>query len=661
MFDIRPGEHTRTWAMFFYLMFVLFAYYILKPVSRGMFLTKFDVDKLPGLYILIALFGGVLAYLYSRVAARSSLQTAVFWTMSLSVASLVIMWMLVHLPWMVYVLNIWVGLFSIVLVSQGWLVASNLFDAREAKRLYPLLGMAMVLGAAFGGEFTSRTAKLVGTRNLLLASAVMVILAYAAFRVAIAQAPAVKHARAVEEKSADFSFVEMLRDIGRIRHLQIIVAILVVTYLVDTLVEYQFQAMARVGHTGDNLTAFFGQFYGLYLNLTEFIFQLFVTAAVVNRFGVGGTLQIAPWSIAISSVATAVAPSVVSASAVRLTEASTRYTMNRTGMELLYMPLPLELRNRIKAFIDICVDRFSRGIGGVLLIFLTTAGLHLGVKGISMVVMGLCAPWVLLAHIARREYVATIRKRIESRRLNFEEVRLNVTDGATVRLLEATAGGSNPRQAAYALSLLGEAPGYEAGPLLRQLLHSNSPEVREKVFEIALARHDDVVLEAAIASIRAVQSGAPGPLPRSAVAYALALAPDRARLAAELINDPNLAVAAAAIDALRNYSDLASTLITGEWLERMASSGDAGRRALAAAACGAGAWPDKDILNRLIEDPDPATAEAACTAAGQSRDRAYVFTLMAALNRPRVRGVAIAALAAYGPSICGGVERLAAG
>ena len=51
----------------------------------------------------------------------------------------------------------------------------------------------------------------------------------------------------------------------------------------------------------------------------------------------------------------------------RLTEASTRYTLNSTGMELLYMPLPQELRNRMKAFIDICVDRLSRGIGGVLL------------------------------------------------------------------------------------------------------------------------------------------------------------------------------------------------------------------------------------------------------------------------------------------------------
>ncbi len=41
------GEHLRLWSMFLYLLFVLFAYYIVKPVSRAMFLTKFDIDKLP--------------------------------------------------------------------------------------------------------------------------------------------------------------------------------------------------------------------------------------------------------------------------------------------------------------------------------------------------------------------------------------------------------------------------------------------------------------------------------------------------------------------------------------------------------------------------------------------------------------------------------------
>src|SRR3954453_9093648 len=206
MFDIRPGEHLRTWSMFFYLLSVLFAYYILKPVSRAMFLTKFDFDNLPALYILIAAVGGVFAYLYSKLAAKTSLRTAVFVTMALSVASLIAMWALIHFSWMLYVLNVWVSLFSIVLVSQGWLVASNIFDAREAKRLYPLLGMGMVLGAACGGEFTSRTAMVVGTQNLLLASAVMVVIAYLFFRLATSESKGAVHgARAAEAEDTDFS------------------------------------------------------------------------------------------------------------------------------------------------------------------------------------------------------------------------------------------------------------------------------------------------------------------------------------------------------------------------------------------------------------------------------------------------------------------------
>ena len=73
LFDIRKGEYARTSFMSLYLLFVMVAYYILKPVSAAMFLNKFNIDKLPYLYILIAAGGGVLAYLYTRLALRSSL------------------------------------------------------------------------------------------------------------------------------------------------------------------------------------------------------------------------------------------------------------------------------------------------------------------------------------------------------------------------------------------------------------------------------------------------------------------------------------------------------------------------------------------------------------------------------------------------------------
>jgi AAA family ATP:ADP antiporter len=662
MFDIRPGEHVRTWAMFSYLLFVLFAYYIVKPVSRAMFLTKFDVDKLPGLYILIAVFGGLLAYLYSKLATKASLGTAVFWAQAFWVVSLVVMWWLIrmHLPWMIYVLNIWVSLFSIVSVSQGWLVASNIFDTREAKRLYPLLGMGMVLGAAFGGEFTNRTVVLVGTENLLLACALMVILAYLSYLVAVSRAStSLEKARGAQKEQTDFSLGEMLRDVIRIRHLQIIVGMMVVMYLVDTLVEYQFQAMARTGFRGDQLTAFFGQFYGIYLNGVEIIFQLFLTTAVVRWFGVGGTLHISPVAILLSSIATVAAPGVAAASAVRLTEASTRYTLNKTGMELLYMPLPLELRNRIKAFIDICVDRLSRGLGGILLLVLTTTSLHLGVKGIAFVVMALCLPWVLFSHLARREYVAIVRRRLESRRLDLEASRITVTDPATIRLLESVASEApaNPRQAAYALSLLAEAPRYDIRPFLQKLQSSGgswaASEVREKAYEIAARLHFDDLLEPAMNELRAAQADPPNAAPASAVRYILEVSPDRNRLAAELLDDRNPAVVSSAIEALSGHRDFAQELIIQEWLERMAHSEEPARRAAAAAAIGIRGDKGTELLHRLLDDPDHEVTAAAIRSAGRLTSRAYIFALIGRLENLRLRGDAISALAQYGPSICG--------
>jgi AAA family ATP:ADP antiporter len=374
VFDVREGEFIRTTFMTLYLFFVLFAYYILKPVSRALFLSKFDIDKLPHLYVLIACVGGFLAYLYTKVAVRTSLQRALTWTTSLAIVCLVAIWWVLQfkLPWMLYVFNVWVSLFSIVLVSQGWLIAANVFSAREAKRLYGILGLGAVIGAAFGGSFTAWMTRHMEPRGILLASAGLVALSYFAFQVVLRQKGVnLSGAKAAEAEEADFQFADIVKAIGSNRHLQVIMSIITMTFIVDVLVEFQFSAMAKAAYSTEaSLTAFLGSFYGIYLNLITFVLQFFLTTFVVGRFGVGGTLQIMPVAISATSMFTLLAPGLWSTACVRLTEAATRYSFNKTGMELLYLPLPTELKNRTKAFVDIFVDRFGRGLGAVtLLIF----------------------------------------------------------------------------------------------------------------------------------------------------------------------------------------------------------------------------------------------------------------------------------------------------
>src|SRR5947209_14094651 len=92
VFDVRPGEYMRTVCMTLYLMLVLFAYYILKPVSRAIFLDKFDIDKLPWLYILIAAVGGLLAFFYTKLAVKSSLRRAVNIATVFAITVLLVFW-----------------------------------------------------------------------------------------------------------------------------------------------------------------------------------------------------------------------------------------------------------------------------------------------------------------------------------------------------------------------------------------------------------------------------------------------------------------------------------------------------------------------------------------------------------------------------------------
>ncbi len=656
LFDVRPGEYLRTTCLTLYLMLVLFAYYILKPVSRAIFLNKFDIDKLPWLYVLIAAVGGVLAYFYTKMAVNSSLRKAVNVATIFAVVVLAAFWWLIalNINWIVYAFNIWVSLFSIILVSQGWLIAANVFTSREAKRLYGILGVGSVIGAAFGGEFTAFMVRYIGVNNLILACAGMVVLSYIPFWILLKdQGTALAAAKAVNEDDEEFSFSEILGNLRRHRHLQVIMAIMVVTFVIDVLVEYQFNAMAKKAyHSKEDLTAFLGTFYGFWLNLITFVFQFFLTGFVVSRFGVGGTLQIMPASIALASVAALVAPSVLSTAGARLTEASTRYSFNKTGMELLYLPLPLDLRNRTKAFVDIFVDRFARGLGGMLLVVVTTV-LAVPAKYVALIVMVLAIGWMLLSAYAKKEYIATVRKRLEARRLDIDSARVSMDDPGLIAMLEQTTESPNPRQATYALSLLSEASGYKIGPLLGRLIDNAGVEVRLKIFEIAAQAGIPDFIEQANRDLRSARPGENRELVSSAVRYLFSVTPEQRSIAALLLNHPNPTVTEGALRALIAQPDLARELIKDEWLEEAAASADSKRRRLAALAVSASGDHGTQVLHRLLDDSDPAVVEAAFHSAGSLQNREYVPTMVRRLSEPKLRGAAIEALSAYGERIVG--------
>src|SRR5262249_51144505 len=136
----------------------------------AMFLQQIGIDRLPYVYILIALVIGVISSRYSKAASRMSLSALIRITSLIVISNLFLFWLALHRtgPWMFYVLYIWVSVFGVITASQFWLLANYVFNPREAKRLFALIGAGGVLGGIFGGYFTKYGAHWFGTENLLL-------------------------------------------------------------------------------------------------------------------------------------------------------------------------------------------------------------------------------------------------------------------------------------------------------------------------------------------------------------------------------------------------------------------------------------------------------------------------------------------------------------
>jgi AAA family ATP:ADP antiporter len=638
LIDVRPGEYARAAAMALYLLFVMLAYYILKPVSRSLFITEFDAVRLPYLYLAVAVSGGILAYLYTRAAVRWSLRYAVHGTIAFVVISLLEIWELLESPgpWLFYVLNIWVSLFSLVLVSQGWLISANIFSVWEARRLYGFLAGCSVLGAAFGGSFTAKFAAQIGTRNLLLVSAAFVLLAWLSY-LALLRMKGVNlgQARAAEQVEQEFTMSDFWVAVKRYRHLQIIIAIIAITYIVDTLVEYQFSNIASVGRKGDALTSFFGGFYGVWLNLATFFVQIFLTSQIVKRFGVSGTLLVMPVGIGAASCFMLAMPGVWAAGAARLIEASTRYSFNRTGMELLYLPLPDDLKNRTKVFVDVFVDRVARGFGAILIL---AVGVVFGkqLTPVTLMVVLISLAWIVLASYAKREYTDLVRERLKQARAWVDRIRVPYQDPEVVRFLEESAVSHSQRQTAYALEMLEQIPDYRLEPLLVRIAGSPAPDVRALAYDYA-ARLASPALEK---DARAELEAEPSRATQAALHYLWRLNPADPPIAPFLSSpDPRLLEAAIA----------AGGEIPAAWVRQAVESPDPQMRRLGALALQRHPAAAADLLPKLFQDrsaevrrtaarvlgemPDAVCARVASMAADPSAPQNARLTAIRALGR----------------------------
>lgn len=437
--DVREGERAITLAMFISVMIVITVLTIVKSVRQALFLQNFGAASLPYVYMMIAAISGLVATVYQRLARNTLIHKALIATHLVVIANLLLFRGLLATGWepLTYVLYVWVAVYGILATAQFWAFANYLYDPRQAKRIFAILGVGATAGGIVGGYITQYGATILGTENLMLLCCgllfIGIILTWYLWRErrdAILEAAKAQRFKRAKSEKTDGSF----RLIWESRYLKLIMAIIAVSIVISTVVDNQFSFVVEENiPTKDEKTAFFGQFF-TYLGWAAFITQFLFTGRLLRRFGVAATMMILPMATFLGSGLFVLMPLLSTGLLVKIADGSFRYTTHKAALELLYLPVPIAIKNRTKTFIDVFTDRFSKGIAALIVILVTSVlGLHYTV--LSWIMMALALAWVLMTYIVKREYVSAFRDSLIRNKVDADALVINPTDPIAVTAL----------------------------------------------------------------------------------------------------------------------------------------------------------------------------------------------------------------------------------
>lgn len=633
---IRPDERRRTSLLFLFL-FSSTSFIILGRTARdALLLVHSGIESLPLMYVGIAISTSLMTAGYARVVARTSPYPILQRTLQVSILGLVLLRLAMQqdVPGVYELFYIFMEVSGSMLALLFWTFANECFSTREAKRLFSLIGSGGVMAGTVGGFGGGWFAPIVGTKNLLWIC-IGILLVCVGLSRAVAQ---VGSSAAAEARASTPGRPEEPIAVSYTLSLSLLA---VVTSVTVSVIDYLFKAAAvqKVGPQG--LATYFGALYGI-SGLLSFLIQVFLASRLLTRGGILPALLMLPGVLLIGGTANLSAPGLATATFNKAADATLRYGLNDTCLQLLYLPLPVLQRRRLKALVEGALRPAALGItgGGLYVLGHSEPVLH----ALSWFVLAALLLWCTLAIWLRRGYVSALISTLAMRNGVEDDLPPVITDVASTQALNEALRSGDERIVLGALELVaGQDPLTQWGERLTSLLVSSSTPVRLAAYQLYQ---------------RAGYS-----LPSSVREQWLVDLDDEIRAAAverlgpgeglELfLADPSPLVRSRVVVGLVRRSVDASSQEALDVLNSMRLHPRAEHRIHAAWALGELKGPEEH-LRRMVQDPDPDVQRQAVEAIGKSQLLSLVPLLTQYLKHPTLGDEAAVALASYGEVVLG--------
>lgn len=395
-----PAERGPALLAFGWFFLVMAGYFVLRPIRDAMGIAG-GVDDLPWLFTATLVATATLAPPFAALVARVPRRRVASWSYRALALLLVGFFLLLRLApqhdvWTGRAFYVFVSVFNLFAVSLFWAVMADCFSSGQARRLYGAIAAGGTLGALVGGSVTAGLAEVLGVAPLLLVSAALLELALACMRglTRRVQAGNERQQRIAREPVGGGALAGFT-SVARSPYLLGICGFMLLYTIGSTFLYFMQASIVAEAFTGRAERAAMFATIDVLVNAATLVAQLFLTARVLARFGVGWTLALLPLVSLLGFVALGVAPVLAVLVAVQVLRRTANYAFSRPSRELLFVPLSREDKYKAKNVIDTFVYRSGDQIGIWTSALLTALGA--GIAGLAMLAAPLAAAWLLLA------------------------------------------------------------------------------------------------------------------------------------------------------------------------------------------------------------------------------------------------------------------------
>lgn len=474
---VQPGEGRRVSLLFLHYVWVVAVTIAGKSVRDVYFLTRYDKSILPLMAVAAGIVVAIAVAVFTRLENRfraKVLVPLVALTFAITLGLLQ-----VRLEgWTIPALYVWMEVINVITVLQFWLLAAEIFDARQAKRLFPLIGGGGSIAAMLIGPQLKPFSKTYGSDTLLWLVCGLLVVA-ALVGIASTRLPRVPVVRSQKSKSqAHRSPLSP--------YLKAVAAVVICAAVVAAIIDYQFKIISSSSlRTETDLVGFFGQFYAA-TGFSTLLLQFIVASRAYQRFGVISVMATLPISLGLGSVSILFWPVLASAVFAKFSDQTFRFTLHNGGLELLWLPVSIERRREAKPFISGSLKSITEGLVGVamflLLRFLTPAQL-------SFISVSFCGAWIFTMVRLRHLYISELQSAIEKRQLPPEDLEVTATDALAMGVIKRTLSEGDTVQRLFVLNLIEGFPLAPWRDTLRRLLDEGEPAVKARILEFASSDH----------------------------------------------------------------------------------------------------------------------------------------------------------------------------